>query len=80
MQSVQSALSKTRQEASSAENLFTNGDAPLVPSDESSYFSSREKSDSEYLENVEVEQGSVRTCIWKQMQDTSPYPTEHSRK
>ena len=46
----------------------------------SSYFSSRDMSDSDSSGNVEVEPDSVRTRIWKHMPNTSPYPTEHSQE
>ena len=52
----------------------------LVPRNMSSNFSSRDMSDSESQGNVEVEPGIVRTRIWKQMANTSPYPTEHSQE
>ena len=52
----------------------------LVPHNMSSNFSSRDMTDSGSLGNVEVEPGSVRTCIWKQMVNTSPFPTKRSQE
>ena len=91
-QSAQSAMSKRRQEGSAGEsspitkprsmNLVISepGSISLVPRNTSSYFSSRDMSDSESPEHVEVEPDSVRTRIWKHMPNTSPYPTEHSQE
>ena len=70
-------MSKRRQEGSAGDssprtnhrsvNLVISkpGSISLVPRNMSSYFSSRDMSDSESLEHVEVEPDSVRTRIWK---------------
>ena len=91
-QSAHSAMSKRRQEGSAGDSSpITNhrsvnlviskpGSISLVPRNMSSYFSSRDMSDSESLEHVEVEPDSVRTRMWKHIPNTSPYPTEHSQE
>ena len=88
---VESALSKRRQEASSEESgapmakpkprsrilvMMKPRSISLVPRN---YFS-RDLSDSESPGTVEVGPDIVRTGIWKQKPHTSPYPTEQSQE
>ena len=83
-QSAHSAMSKRRQEGSAGDSSpITNprsvnlviskpGSISLVPRNMSSYFSSRDMSDSESPEHVEVEPDSVRTRIWKHYRTRVP--------